>query len=174
MTMVRWSPFSELSTLQERMNRLFEGRAGHSDEDSFGAWVPAVDIFDEGENLRLQAELPGLVEKETRDPIENESDNGLDNERGTIAMARTNDPDSATSQFYINLVDNPTLDYSPGQPGYTVFGRVIAGMDVVDAIGAVVVESREGFQNLPVQDVLIRNIIRLSPDSSGSSEIGGG
>ncbi|MFU8896609.1 MAG: peptidylprolyl isomerase [Gammaproteobacteria bacterium] len=76
-------------------------------------------------------------ERETRAPIENESRNGLSNERGTIAMARTNDPHSATAQFFINLVDNARLDGSPGRWGYTVFGRLTDGLDVLDKIGAV-------------------------------------
>ena len=71
MTLVKWSPFGEMSSLQERMNRLFEHSLGRSDEDSFGAWLPAVDIFDDGDNLRLQAELPGLAEKEIDLQVEN-------------------------------------------------------------------------------------------------------
>ncbi len=73
--------------------------------------------------------------KEGHDPIRNEAGNGLKNERGTVAMARSSDPDSATSQFYINTVDNPGLDYpNPDGYGYAVFGRVVEGMDVVDSI----------------------------------------
>lgn len=79
-----------------------------------------------------------MVRKTTRDPIAIESDNGLSNKRGTIAMARTSDPNSATSQFYVNLVDNHFLDYvSEAKPGYTVFGELESGFDVLDAIGAV-------------------------------------
>ncbi|WP_319004734.1 peptidylprolyl isomerase [Microbulbifer variabilis] len=70
--------------------------------------------------------------KETQDPIVNESANGLQNLRGTLSMARTNDPDSATSQFFINLVDNTRLDAQEDKPGYAVFGRVVEGMDVVE------------------------------------------
>jgi peptidyl-prolyl cis-trans isomerase B (cyclophilin B) len=78
---------------------------------------------------------PDGTQKETHGPIKNEAGNGLKNERGTIAMARTSNPDSATSQFYINLVDNSFLDYpNPDGYGYTVFGKVVEGMDVVDAI----------------------------------------
>jgi peptidyl-prolyl cis-trans isomerase A (cyclophilin A) len=76
-----------------------------------------------------------LVEKETGEGIKNESQNGLSNERGTIAMARTNDPNSATAQFFINVKDNAMLNY-PSNGGYTVFGKVIEGMDVVDKIKA--------------------------------------
>ncbi|UHQ55088.1 MULTISPECIES: peptidylprolyl isomerase [Microbulbifer] len=74
-------------------------------------------------------------EKETRDPVVNESDNGLQNIRGTLSMARTDDPDSATSQFFINYGDNTRLDGSEDKPGYTVFGKVVSGMEVVDRIG---------------------------------------
>jgi len=76
-------------------------------------------------------------ERPTRPPVENESRNGLSNERATIAMARTSDPHSASAQFFINLVDNPRLDGAPGRWGYTVFGRVVEGLDVLDKIGAV-------------------------------------
>lgn len=76
------------------------------------------------------------VQKKTDAPIRNESGNGLSNLRGTIAMARTSAPDSATSQFFINVVDNPNLDGQPGRPGYAVFGKVVAGMKAVDAIRA--------------------------------------
>lgn len=77
-----------------------------------------------------------FAERETREPIQNESRNGLSNERGTIAMARTNDPHSATAQFFINLVDNYRLDGAAGRWGYTVFGRLTDGLDVLDKIGA--------------------------------------
>jgi cyclophilin family peptidyl-prolyl cis-trans isomerase len=75
-------------------------------------------------------------ERETRAPIENESRNGLSNERGTISMARTNDPHSASAQFFINLVDNKGLDGAPGRWGYAVFGRLVDGLDVLDKIGS--------------------------------------
>jgi len=98
------------------------------------------------------------IERPTRDPILLESRNGLRNVRGTIAMARTNVPDSATSQFFINLVDNPFLDYSSGNDGYAVFGRVVEGMDVVDAIAGVRTSSRGPFDDWPVQDVVIQKV----------------
>jgi peptidyl-prolyl cis-trans isomerase B (cyclophilin B) len=78
----------------------------------------------------------GYAERETRAPIENESRNGLSNERGTISMARTSDPHSATAQFFINLVDNARLDGAPGRWGYAVFGRLTDGFEVLDKIGA--------------------------------------
>ncbi|MBV1790007.1 peptidyl-prolyl cis-trans isomerase [Marinobacterium sp. D7] len=93
--------------------------------------------------------------RKTRPPVENESDNGLKNLRGSLAMARTRHPDSATSQFFINSVDNFTLDARPGQPGYTVFGRVTSGMDVVDRISAVETTSRPPFRDVPVTPIVI-------------------
>ena len=80
---------------------------------------------------------PDFKERETREPIENESKNGLTNARGTIAMARTNDPHSASAQWFINLVDNPRLDGKDYKWGYAVFGKVVRGMDVVDAMAAI-------------------------------------
>lgn len=96
-------------------------------------------------------------ERETRDPIENESRNGLSNERGTIAMARTSDPHSATAQFFINLVDNQRLDGAPGRWGYTVFGRLVEGLDVLDKIGAVPTGSGGPFRSdVPQAPVVIQ------------------
>jgi len=101
---------------------------------------------------------PDMVQKPTRAPIPLEARSGLKNERGTIAMARTSAPDSATSQFFINVVDNPRLDYpNPDGNGYAVFGRVVAGMDVVDKIRAVETGNAKGHQNVPVKPVLIRS-----------------
>jgi peptidyl-prolyl cis-trans isomerase A (cyclophilin A) len=101
---------------------------------------------------------PEMTQKPTRPPIALESRNGLKNERGTVAMARTNVPDSATSQFFINVVDNPRLDYpNPDGNGYAVFGKVVAGMEVVDAIRKVETGNRGGHQNVPVKPVLIRS-----------------
>jgi peptidyl-prolyl cis-trans isomerase B (cyclophilin B) len=101
---------------------------------------------------------PGMNQKKTSAPIENEAANGLKNKRGSIAMARTNDPHSATAQFFINVVDNDFLDFkSPmGQGwGYCVFGEVVEGMDVVDAIRAVRTGNKGFHQDVPVDDVLI-------------------
>lgn len=110
---------------------------------------------------------PGLDQKDTRRPIVNESNNGLNNDRGTIAMARTNDPNSATSQFYFNLVDNDSLNYvSSAQPGYCVFGRVIDGLDVVDDIAQVETATEQGFQNVPVDDVILERAVRITRDES--------
>jgi cyclophilin family peptidyl-prolyl cis-trans isomerase len=111
---------------------------------------------------------PGMVERKTRPPIKNESDNGLSNKRGTIAMARTTDPDSATAQFFINVVDNPNLDRRGSNAGYCVFGRVIDGMEVVDKIRSVPTRDvqRGGkilWEGVPVDDIVIRTIRRQSP-----------
>ncbi len=104
---------------------------------------------------------PDMQQKPTRAPIEIESNNGLHNERGTIAMARTSDPDSATAQFFINLKDNGFLDYSAPTPqgwGYAVFGRVIEGMDVVDAIAQVPTGRRGMHQDVPLEPVIIEKV----------------
>jgi cyclophilin family peptidyl-prolyl cis-trans isomerase len=105
---------------------------------------------------------PGMKEKpKTRAPIKNEAGNGLSNTRGTIAMARTNDPDSATAQFYINVVDNSHgLDRTKSSAGYSVFGKVVAGMDVVDKIKAVATTRRAGHSDVPTQDVTINSVRR--------------
>ncbi len=97
---------------------------------------------------------PGMKEKKTREPIKNESGNGLKNERGTIAMARLPDLDSATAQFYINVVDNPNLDKGK----YCVFGKVIEGMDVVDKIKAVKTVTKGRMENVPEEDVVIKSV----------------
>lgn len=96
---------------------------------------------------------PDMSQKPTRAPIPLEAGNGLSNLRGTLAMARTGEPNSATSQFFINVVDNPRLDTYGG--GYAVFGRVTAGMEVVDKIRGVPVGSRAGHQNVPLESVIL-------------------
>jgi peptidyl-prolyl cis-trans isomerase B (cyclophilin B) len=104
--------------------------------------------------------LPGMVQKQTRDPIENEAKNGLSNLTGTIAMARTMDPHSASSQFFINVSDNKFLDY-PGQDGwgYCVFGKVVTGMDVVEKIKGADTTSHMGHQDVPAEDILIEQAL---------------
>lgn len=105
--------------------------------------------------------LPGMVQKQTNTPIENEADNGLGNDRGTIAMARTMDPHSASSQFFINLKDNTFLNHTGKNPqgwGYCVFGKVVEGMDVVDKIAAVATGNNAGHADVPVEDVIITNV----------------
>ena len=114
---------------------------------------------------------PDMQEKKTNPPIKNESDNGLRNNRGTIAMARTNNPDSATSQFYINHKDNPFLNGSKGKPGYAVFGKVVKGMAVVDAIAAVSTRQVGGHGNVPVEPVAIKSVTVIKvPECKGHKE----
>ena len=100
----------------------------------------------------------GMQQKRTRAPIPNEADNGLRNQRGAIAMARTPDPHSATAQFFINVADNVFLDFKAKTDagwGYCVFGRVTEGMDVVDRIKGVATTSRAGHRDVPAEDVVI-------------------
>lgn len=101
-----------------------------------------------------------MKQKQTQPPIKNEADNGLRNSRGTITMARTSDINSATSQFFINLKDNTSLDHHVRDYGYAVFGKVIKGMDVVDKIAAVRTGNRGMQQNVPIKPVIIRSARR--------------
>ncbi len=102
---------------------------------------------------------PDLQQKPTRDPIQNEADNGLKNERGTLAMARTGDIHSATSQFFINVADNDFLNHGGRDFGYAVFGRVTAGMDVVDAIVNSPTGAKGPFaKDCPVEDITIDSV----------------
>ena len=96
-----------------------------------------------------------MRQKQTREPIKNEADNGESNRRGTLAMARTSDINSATAQFFINLSDNNFLDHSTRDFGYAVFGEVVDGMDVVDAIAAVRTGDFGGQQDVPLENVKI-------------------
>ncbi len=100
-------------------------------------------------------------QKKTRPPVQNESDNGLRNERGTLSMARTNDIHSATSQFFVNLADNAFLDHKPKQPGYAVFARVTEGLESVDKIAAVRTGRRQGYTDAPLEDVIIQSARRV-------------
>jgi len=106
----------------------------------------------------------GMSQKPTNDPIQNEADNGLENQRGTIAMARTSDPHSATGQFFISSVDNDFLNFKSKSTqgwGYAVFGKVVEGMDVVDAISAVKTGTSGGYGDVPVEPVVINSAKRL-------------
>jgi peptidyl-prolyl cis-trans isomerase A (cyclophilin A) len=96
-----------------------------------------------------------MSQKSTRAPIKNEADNGVSNRRGTLAMARTMDINSATAQFFINLRDNDFLDHGTRDFGYAVFGEVVDGMDVVDKIAAVATGNKGGHQDVPVETVTI-------------------
>lgn len=102
-----------------------------------------------------------MQQKDTRAPIKNEADNGLHNVRGTLAMARTREVNSATSQFFINLTDNDFLDHGSRDFGYAVFGKVVRGMEVIDQIAGVRTGNRGMHQNVPVEPVLIESAKRL-------------
>jgi cyclophilin family peptidyl-prolyl cis-trans isomerase len=102
----------------------------------------------------------GMEQKDTRPPIRNEATNGLENLRGTLAMARTSDVHSATAQFFVNLVDNDFLNHQPGNYGYAVFGRVIAGMEVIDAIAEAPTTRRRGHGDVPVDEVIVHSVTR--------------
>lgn len=126
-------------------------KAGHFDGLLFHRVIPGFMIQGGGYTS-------GLKERTTRDPIKNEANNGLKNDKYTIAMARTNDPHSATSQFFINVADNDFLNFTSETPrgwGYAVFGKVVAGTEVVDAIARVRTGSYGFHQDVPVEDVII-------------------
>jgi peptidyl-prolyl cis-trans isomerase B (cyclophilin B) len=123
-------------------------KAGHYDNTIFHRVIPGFMIQGGGFDS-------GMRQKPTRSPIANEADNGLLNRRGTLAMARTSDPNSASAQFFINVVDNSFLDFKSKTTqgwGYAVFGKVIEGMDVADAIAAVKTKA----QDVPVETVFIQ------------------
>jgi peptidyl-prolyl cis-trans isomerase B (cyclophilin B) len=129
-------------------------RAGFYDGTIFHRVIPGFMIQGGGFTADMK-------QKATRPPIGNEAGNGLKNTTGTIAMARTSDPNSATSQFFINVKDNSFLDYSAPTPqgwGYCVFGKVIDGMDVVHAIEHVKTGNRSGFQDVPLDEVVIKKV----------------
>ena len=126
-------------------------RSGHYAGTVFHRVIPGFMIQGGGMTAELQ-------EKPTSPPIRNEARNGVRNSRGAIAMARTNDPNSATSQFFINVKDNPSLDFGINGAGYAVFGQVIEGMDVVDKIVAVPTKNAGPYQNVPVTPVLIKSV----------------
>lgn len=103
----------------------------------------------------------GMKQKKSNAPIKNEADNGLKNHRGTLAMARTSDPHSATAQFFINVVDNDFLNYRSSTPegwGYCVFGEVVDGMNVVDKIKSVPTETNGYHQDVPKDEVIVKNV----------------
>jgi len=104
-----------------------------------------------------------FANKKTRAPISNEAKNGLKNARGTLSMARTSDINSATSQFFVNLVDNAFLDHGTRDYGYAVFGRVTDGMDVIDKIARVKTGRRSGYTDAPLEDAIILSAKRLEP-----------
>jgi cyclophilin family peptidyl-prolyl cis-trans isomerase len=158
-------------------------------ETTLGSFV--VELFDKdapisAQNFRDYAEagffdgtifhrvIPGFViqgggftaemkQKQTRAPIKNEAGNGVKNRRGTLSMARTNDPHSATSQFFVNLVDNAFLDPGRGGAGYAVFGCITEGMNVIDAIAAVKTGRRGGHDDVPTEPVVVLSA-KVEPD----------
>ena len=105
---------------------------------------------------------PDMEQKRTQPPVKNEADNGLKNERGTLSMARTNDVNSATSQFFVNLKDNDFLDHKRGNFGYAVFARVTEGMQVIDQIAAVETGRRRGHDDVPLEPVVMKSVRRVA------------
>ncbi len=135
-------------------NFITYARSGHYDGTVFHRVIPGFMIQGGGFDTNMQ-------QKATNPPIKNEATNGLKNNKGTVAMARTNVPDSATSQFFINLKDNDFLNHTSPTPqgwGYTVFGKVTDGMDVVESIEKVSTANKGGHQDVPVTDVIIEKV----------------
>lgn len=128
--------------------------SGHYDGTIFHRVIPQFMIQGGGFDA-------DMMEKTTAEPIQNESKNRVHNERGTIAMARTSDPHSATAQFFINVRMNIKLDYRMGEFGYAVFGKVISGMDVVDNIAIQRTGARFQYQDVPVDDIVIKRVTRM-------------
>jgi cyclophilin family peptidyl-prolyl cis-trans isomerase len=129
--------------------------SGHFDGTVFHRVIPGFVIQGGG--------LTGdMRQKATQAPIRNEAGNGLKNRRGTLSMARTSDPHSATAQFFVNLVDNVSLDPGRGGAGYAVFGHVTEGMDVVDKIAAVKTGNKGGHQDVPVTPVEVTSAKRIA------------
>ena len=138
-------------------NFLAYTRDGHYDGTIFHRVIPGFVIQGGGFTAEMQ-------QKPTRAPIVNEADNRQPNRRGTLSMARTSDPHSATSQFFVNLVDNRSLDQPPaGGWGYAVFGEVVEGMDVVDSIARVPTGNRGMFQDVPREPVVVTRATVVSP-----------
>lgn len=145
-------------------NFIAYAQSGHYDGTLFHRVIPGFMIQGGGF-------APGMQQKPTNTPIDNEANNGLDNDTFTIAMARTNAPNSATSQFFINVNDNSSLNFkseSGGGWGYAVFGKVISGEDVVKAIEAVKTGQVGPFGDVPKEDVIIESVTIESPTSEGS------
>jgi peptidyl-prolyl cis-trans isomerase A (cyclophilin A) len=132
-------------------NFLKYARAGFYDGTIFHRVIPGFMVQGGGMT-------PDMQEKPTQAPIRNEARNGIRNSRGTLAMARTNDPNSATSQFFINVRDNHSLDFGIRGAGYAVFAEVVEGMDVVDKIVGVPTAAKGPHENVPVTPVVIRSV----------------
>jgi len=127
---------------------------GHFDGTIFHRIIPGFVIQGGG----LTADF---ANKKTRAPISNEANNGVKNTRGSLSMARTNEVNSATSQFFVNLADNAFLDHGPRDYGYAVFGRISDGMDVIDQIARVRTGTRKGYQDAPLEDVVVVSARRV-------------
>ena len=130
---------------------------GHYDDTIFHRIIPGFVVQGGGMTADMQ-------QKPTHAPVENEANNGLKNKRGFLSMARTPDPHSATSQFFINLVDNAFLDFTSESPqgwGYAVFGEVKSGMDIVDKMATLPTETRAGHQDVPADDVVVTKAQRI-------------
>jgi peptidyl-prolyl cis-trans isomerase A (cyclophilin A) len=160
-----WSQTVRLSTTQGDIVVQLDAAKAPKTVENFLAYVNAKHydgtIFHrviDGFMIQGGGFTPDMNQKPTRAPIPLEARNGLSNQRGSIAMARTMDPNSATAQFFINLKDNAFLDApnAPDRQGYAVFGRVVSGMDVVDKIKAVRTTNKGPHQNVPVEPVIIR------------------
>ncbi len=132
-------------------NFLDYATAGHFDGLVFHRVIP--DFMIQGGGMTAD-----MGQRKTRAPIKNEASNGLKNRRGTLSMARTNDPDSATSQFFVNLKDNVFLDPGRGNAGYAVFAHVTEGMDVVDKIATVETGTRGHHEDVPLEPVVIESV----------------
>jgi len=129
--------------------------AGYFESTVFHRVIPGFMIQGGGMTADLKAKAG------QRPPIENEAKNGLKNKRGTLSMARTNDVNSATSQFFVNVADNDFLDNKPGSFGYAVFGRIASGMEVIDAIAAVKTGGQGMHQDVPKEAVTIETVKRI-------------
>jgi peptidyl-prolyl cis-trans isomerase A (cyclophilin A) len=126
-------------------------KAGHYDGSVFHRVIAGFMVQGGGFDKAMN-------KKSTRAPVVNEAGNGLKNLTGTIAMARTSDPDSATAQFYINVADNESLNRATGNPGYTVFGKVVAGLDVVKKLEAAPTSTQNGMRDVPVTQLVIDSV----------------
>ena len=135
-------------------NFLLYVRDGHYDNTIFHRVI-------DGFMIQCGGMEPGMKQKSVRSPVANEAGNGLKNKRYTVAMARTSDPHSATAQFFINVADNTFLDHKGPSPqgwGYCVFGKVVAGEDVVDRIKGVATANSGSHQNVPTEDIVIQRV----------------
>lgn len=141
---------------QSVLNFLYYVKSDFYKDTIFHRVIPGFVVQGGGLDLEMRSRPT------TRKPVENEASNGLNNTRYTVAMARTQEPHSATSQFYINVGDNKALDFKSPTPqgyGYAVFGKVVVGMDVVDRIAGVPTGNRGGHQNVPTKPIVIKAIV---------------